>query len=281
MFPDYVIIGAMKCGTSTLAAQLGQQDGIFMTDPKEPNFFSDDNQYARGIDTYRDLFKPAASGDLLGEASTHYTKLPTYPETLPRMLQHLEQPKLIYMIRNPIPRLISHYIHEWSMGVYPDDIETSLAKHPEMIEYGRYGHQIKPYADAFGAENIHLTSLESMKKSPQCMLEDVCQFLGYKNRPMWHDEQTQMNSSAERIRKFPLHGLLFDNPVARAARRNLVPQGIRDRIKQSRQMMDRPQLSESNVARLQDIYAKDRDTLALIFPDHPILNLCYPFLSNE
>lgn len=281
MIPDYVIIGAMKCGTSTLAAQLGQQDGIFMTDPKEPNFFSDDDQYERGIETYHDLFKPAAPGDLLGEASTHYTKLPTYPETLPRMLKHLEQPKLIYMIRNPIPRLISHYIHEWSMGVVQDDIESSLEKHSEMIEYGRYGHQIKPFADAFGAENIHLTSLEAMKANPQGMLEEVCQFLGYQKQPLWRDEQAQMNSSAERIRKFPLHGLLFDNPVARAARRTLVPQGIRDRIKQSRQMTDRPQLSESSISRLNGFYATDRDALAQNFPGHPALNLCYPFLKNE
>ncbi|MEM8580249.1 MAG: sulfotransferase, partial [Pseudomonadota bacterium] len=40
--PDYIVIGAMKCGTSTLAAQLGAQTGLFMTDPKEPNYFSDD-----------------------------------------------------------------------------------------------------------------------------------------------------------------------------------------------------------------------------------------------
>ena len=44
--PDFLIVGAMKCGTSTLQAQLALQDGIFMTTPKEPNFFSDDAVFA-------------------------------------------------------------------------------------------------------------------------------------------------------------------------------------------------------------------------------------------
>ena len=46
--PDYIVIGAMKCGTTTLAAQLGAQSGLFMTTPKEPNYFSDDDVFARG-----------------------------------------------------------------------------------------------------------------------------------------------------------------------------------------------------------------------------------------
>ena len=58
--PDFVIIGAMKCGTSTLAAQLGAQDGVFMTTPKEPNFFSDDAVFAQGLPWYESLFEAAA-----------------------------------------------------------------------------------------------------------------------------------------------------------------------------------------------------------------------------
>ena len=83
--PDFLIIGAMKSGTSTLQAQLAVQPGLFMTTPKEPNFFSDDDIYAKGIDWYRSLFDAAAAGDLKGEASTHYTKLPDYPDTVTRL----------------------------------------------------------------------------------------------------------------------------------------------------------------------------------------------------
>ncbi|WP_254054571.1 sulfotransferase [Roseovarius sp. EL26] len=281
MQPDFVIIGAMKCGTSTLATQLGQQDGIFMTDPKEPNFFSDNDQYARGREYYQELFTPALPNDIKGEASTHYTKLPTYPETVSRMIAALDQPKLIYMVRNPIARAVSHYIHEWSTGVIQSDIETALENDAELVDYGCYGRQIMPFVTAFGAENIYLTSLEEVQADPQTALAGVCRFLGHESAVKWHEEQAQMNRSAERIRKFPMHGLLFDNPVARAARRALVPQRLRDKIKQSRQMSDRPEMSEQSKVRLQGIFAKDREILAGIFPTHSALQLCYPFVDDE
>jgi hypothetical protein len=97
--PDFLIIGAMKSGTSTLAAQLSEQAGIFMTTPKEPNFFSDDDVYAQGLIGTRPCSTPRP-GDLKGEASTHYTKLPTYPETVARA-RRAGGPRLVYMIRNP------------------------------------------------------------------------------------------------------------------------------------------------------------------------------------
>ena len=128
--PDFVIIGAMKCGTTTLASQLGAQPGIFMSTPKEPNFFSDDAVYAQGIGWYRRLFDPAPDGTLRGEASTHYTKLPTYPDTTTRLSETLEDPKLIYLIRDPMARAVSHYIHEWTQGVISSDLETALDTHP-------------------------------------------------------------------------------------------------------------------------------------------------------
>src|SRR5690242_12371158 len=103
--PSFIIIGAMKSATSTLYDQLLLQPGIFLPTLKEPNFFSDDQQYSRGLDWYKSLFSEAQSTDLLGEASTHYTKLPTYPRTIERMRGVLDQPRLIYVMRHPIDRL--------------------------------------------------------------------------------------------------------------------------------------------------------------------------------
>ena len=93
--PDFIVIGAMKCATSTLHYQLAAQLGIFMSTPKEPNFFSDDKAFAGGIDKYAALFRAATPRDLCGESSTHYTKLPTYPRTVERMRRHLSNVRLI------------------------------------------------------------------------------------------------------------------------------------------------------------------------------------------
>lgn len=277
--PDFLIIGAMKCGTSTLAAQLGAQPGLFMTTPKEPNFFSDDDIHARGAGWYRALFDDAAPGDIKGEASTHYTKLPTYPQTIPRMQALLDAPKLIYMIRNPVERAVSHYIHGWSEARMGDDPVAAFRQHPELVDYGRYAMQITPFVEAFGAENILLTSLEQIKTAPQEELARIGAFLGHRGTA-WQADLGAQNVSAERIRRFPLHGLLIDNPVAAALRRALVPKALRSRIRQARTIGTRPELPAALRTRLEDGFREDHAELARLFPGHPALHLCYPFLAS-
>ena len=98
-----------------------------MTTPKEPNFFSDDEIFARGLPWYENLFDAAASDDLKGEASTHYTKLPTYPNAAARLHAAHPDAKLIYLTRDPVERLVSHHIHEWTMGNMGRDIEVEIA----------------------------------------------------------------------------------------------------------------------------------------------------------
>lgn len=279
--PDFIIVGAMKCGTSTLAAQLGAQPGLFMTTPKEPNFFSDDDVYAKGPDWYKELFSEAGPDDIKGEASTHYTKKPTHPEALARMRQMLDQPKIIYLIRDPVARAVSHYIHEWTMGVMPRDVERAFSEHRELVSYGCYADQIVPYIDAFGADNVLILSLEAMKKSPQQVLEQVCAFLGYTGEPRWSEDRGQVNASADRIRRFPLHWLVFGNPVAAALRRALVPQSLRDRLKKGRQMQHRPDLAPETRTRLEAEFTNDFNRLRTLFPGRDDLRASYPFVTHD
>ncbi|OUS21490.1 sulfotransferase [Rhodobacterales bacterium 59_46_T64] len=272
--PDFILIGAMKCGTTTLAAQLGAQSGIFITTPKEPNFFSDDAVYARGADWYGALYKDARAGDLTGEASTHYTKLPTHPETIARLQSAGITPRLIYMIRDPLDRLISHYIHEWTQGVIACPLEEALEKHPELCAYSRYGEQIAPWCDAFGAQNILVMTMEEMKRDPQSVLDKAAAHLGQAGLT-WRDDLQQMNVSAERIRRLPLHGVIFDNPVATWLRRALVPQSVRDRLKAGRQMQERPKLNPEDRARLTASFRADQSRLKALFPDNDSLDMAY------
>lgn len=281
LLPSFIIAGAMKCGTSTLAGQLGAQPGIFMTNPKEPNFFSDDGVYARGFNWYHKLFAGAAPTDIKGEASTHYTKLPTYPDCIGRMSEALEAPKLIYLIREPVSRAVSHYIHEWTMGMIRVDIDEALDRHPELISYGCYARQLAPYVERYGSHRIHVTALETMERAPQETLREVCRFIGYDGLPQWAAEQERTNVSSERIRRFPAHDLLINNDTARALRRFIVPRPIRDRIKKNRQMTERPAFSPANIARLQDVYAKDHAKLQRLFPNRPDLDISYPFASDD
>ena len=277
MRPDFLIVGAMKCGTSTLAVQLGLQDGIFVTTPKEPNFFSDDDVYAKGLGWYESLFRDARPGDIKGEASTHYTKLPLHPRTIERMSGVLVAPKIIYIIRNPIQRLVSHYIHEWSLEKMKADIATELEAHPEMIDYGCYGMQIEPFVQTFGAENVLLTSLEAMKVDPQGELEAVCRFIGLETPPVWHPDAGAQNVSAERYRRLPMQRLLVENPVAAALRRTLIPKAWRERVRKARSMTARPEIPDALRHRLAEVFLEDRTRLGALFPGHPALDDAYAF----
>lgn len=275
--PDFVIIGAMKCGTSTLQAQLAHQRGVFMSTPKEPNYFSDDAVYALGQSWYEALFDGADDGDLKGEASTHYTKLPTYPDTLGRMRAALPAPRLIYMIRNPMERAVSHYIHDWTEGHLGHDAATAFRETPEIASYGCYGLQIAPYAEVYQPDRIFLTSLEQLRLDPRGEFRRIALFLGLPDGADWIDDLAAQNVSAERMRRLPMQDLLIGHPVATALRRKLVPKTIRRWVRNRRTMPDRPSIPPDLQARLQAQFLDDRRLLARVFPGHPALDLCYPF----
>lgn len=265
--PDFVIIGAMKCGTSTLQAQLAAQPGVFMSTPKEPNFFSDDDIYARGMGWYESLFDAAPPGALKGEASTHYAKAPTYPRCLDRLAAALPRARFVYMIRDPYERLVSHYIHEWTMGVMPEPLEEAVERRPELVAYSRYAMQIAPYVDRFGAGRVHVVRLEAMERDPQRVLSEVGRFLGMDVEPVWREDRAAANVSAERIRRLPLHRLLVSNPVADAVRRAFVPKALREAVKRRLRIDDRPRLSAAARARLAPVFDADAIELARLFPD--------------
>ncbi len=255
--PDFVIIGAMKCGTSTLHAQLAAQAGFFMSEPKEPNFFSDDDAFARGLDWYRGLFAEAGADAIKGESSTHYTKLPTHPHTIERLASAIPDAKFIYVMRHPVDRLVSHYIHEWTQGVIGDPIDVAIEKHPELVDYSCYAYQLDPWIGRFGAARILPVFFERMTAEPDAELRRIAQFLGASNHVEWLSDLGPRNVSSERIRKFAGYSLLVDNPLATFVRRRLVPKGVRDQVKANLQMRERPQLSPAAAARLEEVFNAD------------------------
>lgn len=278
--PDFLVIGAMKCGTTTLQAQLAAQDGVFMSTPKEPNYFSDDDVFAQGQGWYEALFAEAPVGALKGEASTHYTKLPTYPETLPRMTAMLDKPKLVYMIRNPMARAVSHYIHEWSLRGADNDAQTAFRTQTEFADYGCYGMQIAPFIETYGAEQVMLTCLEAFKADPETEFARVAAFLGLPQTAAWQHDLEAQNVSGARFRRLPFQAVLVDNPVARALRNALVPKSLRDRIRARRQIAARPQIPSDIEVQMRMRFLEDREVLGRFFAGHPALDLCYPFRNT-
>ena len=255
--PDFMIIGAMKCATSTLYEQLALQSGIVLSSPKEPNFFSNDEIYAQGMEWYWSLFEqPSIQNGLIGEASTHYTKLPTYPNTVERIHRHIPDAKFIYVMRHPVDRLISHYMHEWSQNVIDCDINDAITRYPELIDYSRYHYQLAPFFESFGQNRVMPVFFESMLSRPQQELERICKFINYNGVPVWQELEPQ-NVSRERIRRFAGYEFLIENSVMRWLRRALVPKVLRSVVKSKFSMNKRPVLDAANIAMLRNVFDED------------------------
>jgi Sulfotransferase family len=256
--PDFIVIGAMKSATTTLHEQLARQPGILMSRPKEPNFFSDDRMYARGWRWYSSLFASAAEDDLRGESSTHYTKLPDYPRTVARMVRDLPQVKLIYVMRHPIDRLMSQYMHELTTGRIKVDIHDAIERHDELIEYGRYAMQLGPYVDAYGFENILPVFFPRLVRHSQSELERIGRFLNHRGPLRWDAAMKPQNRGNERLRPSPIRQALVQVPVLSALRQRVVPRHWSESLKELwRAQIEPPSLRPDLIARLRDIFDAD------------------------
>ena len=255
--PDFIIIGAMKSATSTLHNQLSAQPGIFMSSPKEPNFFSDDDIYNHGLSWYSGLFSYANARDICGESSTHYTKLPDYSDTIQRLKAAIPRPKLIYVMRHPVDRLISHYMHQWSVGVISCDINQAIDRYPELVDYSCYGMQITPYLQEFGHKAVLPLFFDDLKKNKDRALNRVGTFIGCTQPLIWIDDLTQDNQSSQRIRRFYGYELLINSRPMAWLRKNLIPQAVRNRIKKRLTMQQRPQISDVQREHITEIFDRD------------------------
>jgi hypothetical protein len=232
-----------------------------MSTPKEPCYFSDDAVYARGIDWYAGLFAGAAEGDLCGESSTHYTKLPTHPRTLERMLRVLPGARLIYVMRHPIDRLVSHFVHEWGENRARGPIDEAVARLPALVDYSLYTMQLAPYLDAYGGDRVLPLFMERVVRHPQEALDQIGRFLGCAAPLVWRAELGASNVGAERLRKSAVRDAIVETPVLRALRRAVVPKPVREWVKGHWRMREKPRLSPDVEARLRERFDADLERL--------------------
>ena len=263
--PDFIIIGAMKSATSTLHEQLALQPDFYMSTPKEPFYFSDDEVFSMGRDWYLNLFSTAKTNQLCGESSTHYTKLPDYPDTLKRMKSELPKLKLIYVLRDPVERLISHYIHQWSQNVFRCDINEAIDRYDELVNYSRYAYQIQPYIDTYGRDNILFVFNEALRIRPQAELERVAKFLGIApHRVKWQESLVEQNVSSQRVRRFNGYNLLVESAVMTELRRRLIPKKFRTRVREFLSMRKKPVISPAKLDELNQVFNEDLANLSKI-----------------
>jgi hypothetical protein len=197
--PGFLIIGAQKCGTTSLFHYLSQHPDLNLPVTKEIHFF--DLQYEKGIDWYESKFPSADTSceKITGEASPYYLFHPLVPE---RVATHFPTIKLIVMLRNPVDRAYSHFMHQRKLNEEPIDLfETAIAmedvrttgeeeklkfglvdeslphRRHSYVNRGYYYEQIKRWLKYFPMSQLLFVKSEELFQHPTKVLEEIYIFL--------------------------------------------------------------------------------------------------------
>ncbi|KCZ96672.1 sulfotransferase family protein [Hyphomonas polymorpha PS728] len=239
--PDFLIIGAMKSGTTTLYDDLARHPGLFLPDDKEPDILhhaAGDASRARSL--YQNHFRGAADTQLCGEASTMYTMTPWFGDvsTLAREVAgpHL---KLIYIVRDPIDRISSHLMHDYMAGRISDtDFDKVVRSHERFISISDYARQIEPWIHAFGRDAILVLTLDELSRDRAGVIERVVRFIGAEPGLVEVGAGASNPRAAIRATSSPIVRSVITSPFYRRQLRRLIPRkllaGLRLRLTTSK-----------------------------------------------
>ena len=175
--PNLIVIGGLKCGTTSLHHYLALHPEIAMSRPKELNFFVAELNWELGTEWYASHFDRSAA--VRGESSPHYTNLPRFAGVAERMAELVGDARLIYMVRDPIERILSHYLHNVGGGYESRTLERALAEPDSAyIARSRYAMQLEPYLRAFARERILIVDNEELASEREATVRDVFEFCG-------------------------------------------------------------------------------------------------------
>ncbi len=301
--PNFLIVGAPKAGTTSLYHYLRQHPQVFMSPLKEPRYFAyvgakpsgtgpGDAQSSSAVVTthseYVKLFEGAHGYKASGEASPNYLYSPEAPAEIARMLPDV---RLIAILRNPIDRAYSHFMHLRrdgretvtdlleACGMEDDRISRGWEWSWHYRRAGLYGEQIRRYLENFPADAMHIVLFEDLKENAQETLAGICRFIGV-------DDQTDIKrTKAYNVTGVPRSRRLYaalkylessHNPVGRSLKA-IAPRAFRQVLskKAHSAVLKRPRLEpgvrrellsffERDILELQDLIGRDLSAWLLV-----------------
>jgi hypothetical protein len=187
--PDFMIIGAPKCGTTSLFEYLCEHPDVARPARKEIHYF--DEKFARGLPWYRRHFPRVEKPRITGEATTAYLFARDAPA---RAAALMPDAKLIAVLRDPVRRVISHYWHNKRLGRVRGDFESyfreALSPNAERetnqarqfinypVQWGFYKEQIERWFEHFPHEQFLFLRFEDLASDGTAQTQRVFDFLG-------------------------------------------------------------------------------------------------------
>lgn len=176
--PTFVVIGASKSGTTSLARYLSTHPDVFMCHPKEPDFFHPDRGWKRGLAWYESLFEGGRRCVARGEASTCYTWAPHVDGVPRRMSEVVPDARLVYLVRDPIERIRSMYLHRLDRGLERASFREAIRRDPLYVDSSRYAFQLERFLEWFPRDRILIASSERLRDDREATIRRVLAFVG-------------------------------------------------------------------------------------------------------
>ncbi|MDT8283069.1 MAG: sulfotransferase, partial [Gammaproteobacteria bacterium] len=192
--PNFFIVGSMKSGTSTIHSVISSHPEVFMSEPKEPSFFVNHEdlkriwpemakeKYSYDEVSYLELFRDASRSKVVGESSSNYSKIPHAPGVARRISEFNPDAKILFVLRNPVSRTISHYWHSVKREGETRSILEAIKSDSIYLDVSNYILQINEYLRYFDKENIFVITLEQYSKSPASTIKSIFYWLGIDDR---------------------------------------------------------------------------------------------------
>lgn len=186
--PNFFLVGAPRCGTTSMYAYLRSHPQIFMPETaKEPHYFAPEESlwYGKRIDdleTYLALFTGARDAVRIGEASTHYLASPSAANSI---YAFNPQARILIMLRSPVDLLYSLYYHRRQTGkerhatfeqaLVADTDEAS--RKPRYRIFGQFASQVQRYWDVFGPDAVQIILFDDLKSDVSAVYRQTLLFL--------------------------------------------------------------------------------------------------------
>ncbi len=274
--PNFFVVGAQKCGTTSLYYYLDQHPEVYMSPVKEPHFFDYDEGEMpdfggpsvpppgiTSMGEYQALFEGVRDEVAVGEASPTYLYLPGTEE---RLRRHAPGAKAIAVLRDPAERAYSAFLHTVRSWREPlDDFSRALREedgrirdgwHP-LFHYrsrGFYHGQIERYLWAFGEDRVRVYLYEDLRDKPLRVLQDAFRFLGA-DASFVPNTSTRYNASGIPRNK-TVSAMMRRANVLTPALKKILPPAVRQRIK-GRIFAKAPPLRQDDRRELVEGYRED------------------------
>jgi hypothetical protein len=260
--PNFFIIGAARSGTTSLYAYLDQHPEIFFSPVKEINFFSNPKIWRKSFKWYESHFNKAKNVKAVGEASTSYTVSPFLKEAPQRISDYRPDAKIIYIVRDPINRLISHYMHRVHRGLERRPFSEIIKniEHEPTAWQGKYNYQLEQFLKLFNRKQVLILSFDNLHKSSQRTVRDIFSFLEIDSDFPVLNIENIFNSSSGTLRRSSL-GIHILNFYRRYVEQKRIPFLIKKQFFKLSEIgsvkQNKPSLTDSEYQTLLEFYQQD------------------------